>query len=158
MIDQPNAGVTSETSQTWKTIHTKHTLSHPNKANMEWWWRRPNDIRGPWGPKVAWHLSYRWGKTPEKPHSGNLSRSGIEPGPAAWQARMLPLAPQRWTSNIFNIFKLDANYLTVYRMYLLTKKKKKLGSITCKLRKTALTSLAIEIFNSRTAHQCPKLV
>ena len=30
----------------------------------------------------------------EKPHPGNLSRPGIEPGPAAWQARMLPLAPQ----------------------------------------------------------------
>ena len=27
----------------------------------------------------------------------NLSRPGIEPGPAAWQARMLPLAPERWT-------------------------------------------------------------
>ena len=26
-----------------------------------------------------------------------MSRPGIEPGPAAWQARMLPLAPQRWT-------------------------------------------------------------
>ena len=33
----------------------------------------------------------------KKPHPGNLSRPGIEPGPAAWQARMLPLAPQRWT-------------------------------------------------------------
>ena len=97
MSDQPNAGATSETAQTWKTIHTKHTLSHPNKANMEWWWRRPNDIRGPWGPKVSWHLSYRWGKTPKKPHPGNLSRPGIEPGPAAWQARMLLLAPHRWT-------------------------------------------------------------
>ena len=29
----------------------------------------------------------------EKPHPGNLSQPGIEPGPAAWQARMLPLAP-----------------------------------------------------------------
>ena len=37
-------------------------------------------------PKVSWHLSYRWGKTPKKPHPGNLSRPGIEPGPAAWQA------------------------------------------------------------------------
>ena len=37
MIDQPNAVATSKTAQTWKTIHTKHTLSHPNKANMEWW-------------------------------------------------------------------------------------------------------------------------
>ena len=33
----------------------------------------------------------------KKPHPGNLSRPGIEPGPAAWQARMQPLAPQRWT-------------------------------------------------------------
>ena len=66
MSDQPNAGATSETTQTWRTIHTRHTLSHPNKANMEWWRRRPNDIRGPWGPKVSWHLSYRWGKTPKK--------------------------------------------------------------------------------------------
>ena len=24
---------------------------------------RPNDIRGPWGPKASRHLSYRWGKT-----------------------------------------------------------------------------------------------
>ena len=39
-----------------------------------------------------------WGKTPKKPHPGNLSRPGIELGPAAWQARMLPPAPQRWTN------------------------------------------------------------
>ena len=97
MSDQPNAGATCETAQTWKIIHTKHTFSHPNKANMEWWWRRPNDIRGPWGSKVSWNLSYRWGRTPKKPHPGNLSRPGIESGPAAWQAPMLPLAPQRWT-------------------------------------------------------------
>ena len=32
-------------------------------------------------------------KPRKKPHPGNLSRPGIEPGPAAWQARMLPLAP-----------------------------------------------------------------
>ena len=51
MSDQPNAGATSETAQTWKTIHTKHTLSHPNKANMESWLWRPNDIRGPGGLK-----------------------------------------------------------------------------------------------------------
>ena len=79
-----------------------HTHSHPNKANMEWLLLRPNDIRGPWGPKISWHLSYRWGKNPKKPHPGNLSRLGIEPGPAAWQARMLPLAPQRWTRIAMN--------------------------------------------------------
>ena len=56
---------TLETAQTWKTIHIKHTPIHTksNKANMEWWLRRPNDIRGPWGPKVSRHLSYRWGKS-----------------------------------------------------------------------------------------------
>ena len=36
-------------------------------------------------------------KPQKKPHPGNLSRPGIEPGPAAWQARMLPLTPQWWT-------------------------------------------------------------
>ena len=99
MSDQPNAGATSETAQTWKTIHIKHTCSHPNKADMEWWLWRPNNTRGLWGPKVSWHLSYRWGKTPKKPHRRNLSRPGIEPGPAASQTRMLPLAPRRWTVN-----------------------------------------------------------
>ena len=106
MSDQPSAGATSETAQTWKTIHTKHTLSHPNKANMEWWLRRPNDIQGPWGPKISRHLSYRWGKTPKKPHPGNLSRPGIEPGPAAWEAHMLPLAPQRWTILIYRFLNV----------------------------------------------------
>ena len=101
MSDQPNAGATSETEKIWKTIHTKHTPSHPDKANMEWWLRWPNDSRGPWGPKVSWHLSDRWGKTPKKPHPGNLSRPGIKTGPTEWQARMLPLAPQRWTINRF---------------------------------------------------------
>ena len=76
MSDQPNVGATSETAQTWKTMPTKHTPSHPNKANMEWWLRWPNNTRGPWGPKISWHLSYRWGKTPKKPHPGNLSRPG----------------------------------------------------------------------------------
>ena len=32
----------------------------------------------------------------EKPRK-NLTRPGVEAGPAAWQARMLPHAPQRWT-------------------------------------------------------------
>ena len=80
------------------STHQAHTQSSGfNKAYMKWWLRRPNDIRGPWEPKFSWHLSYRWGKTRKKPHLGNLSRPGIKLGPAAWQARMLPLAPQRWT-------------------------------------------------------------
>ena len=98
MSDQPDAGATSETAQTWKTIHTKHTPIHTNKANMEWWLWWPNDIWGPSGPKVSRHLSCRWGKTPKKPHPGNLSWPGIEPGPTSWQACMLALAPQWWTA------------------------------------------------------------
>ena len=98
MSDQFNAGVTSQTAQTWKSIHTSHTFIHSNKANMKCWLWRPNDIPGPCGPKVSWHLSYRWGKTPKRSHPRNLFRPGIEPAPAAWQARMLLPVPQRWTS------------------------------------------------------------
>ena len=36
-------------------------------------------------------------KPPKKTSPRKLVRPGIEPGPAAWQARMLPLAPQRRT-------------------------------------------------------------
>ena len=87
----------------------------PNKADMEWWLWLPNDIRGPWGPKVSRHSSYRWGKTPKKPHPGDLSRPGTEPGPAVWQARMLPPGPLRWTKpfNILVISRLGT--LGVYR-------------------------------------------
>ena len=81
MSDQPNAWATSETAQSRKIIHTKHTLRHPNKANIEWWIRRPNDIRGPWGPKVSWHLSYRWGKTPKNLTQEPCPDRGSNPGP-----------------------------------------------------------------------------
>ena len=53
-------------STNMKTIHTRHTLIHSNKANMKRWLWRLIDIRGPCGPEVSWHLSYRWGKNPEK--------------------------------------------------------------------------------------------
>ena len=84
MSDQLIAEVTSETTQTWKAIHTIHALIHFNKVNMKGRLWRPNDIRGSCGPKASWHLYYRRRKTPKKPHPGNLSRSGIELGPAAW--------------------------------------------------------------------------
>ena len=45
-------------------------------------------------------------ENPEKPHPGNLSRQGIEPGPAAWQACMLPLTPQRSTINIIFVVEM----------------------------------------------------
>ena len=85
MRDQVNAGATSETTWTWMTIHTIHVPINSKKANMEEWLWRPNDIGGSCGPKVSWHLSYKWGKPPKKPHPGNLSRPGIEPRPPAWQ-------------------------------------------------------------------------
>ena len=82
MSDQPNAGATSETAHTWKTMHTKHTLSHPKKANMEWWLRRPNDIRGPWGGLKYPDIYLTDEEKPEK----NLTQEtcpdrGSNPGP-----------------------------------------------------------------------------
>ena len=56
--------------------------THPfNKANMEWWWRRPNDIRGPCGPKGSRHLSYRWGKTRDNLTQETCPDRGSNPGP-----------------------------------------------------------------------------
>ena len=76
MSDQPNAGASSETAQTWK-----HTLSHPNKANMEWWWRRPNDVRDLGGLKFPDICL-----TGEEKHRINLTQKtcpdrGSNPGP-----------------------------------------------------------------------------
>ena len=53
-----------------------------------------DDYEGKWYPgidEVSWHLSYSLGKTPEKPQPGRMTRQGIEPGPAGWEATMLPL-------------------------------------------------------------------
>ena len=58
-----------------RQAHT-HSFQQGEYEMILW---RPNDIREPWGPKVSWHLSYRWRKTPKKPHPGNLSRPGILP-------------------------------------------------------------------------------
>ena len=91
---QLNAGATSETTQTWKSIHIIHAPIHSNKVNMKGWLWRPNDIRGSCGPKASWHLAYRWGK----PRRKNSSRQEIEPVPAAWTARMIAPAPQQWTN------------------------------------------------------------
>ena len=77
---QLNAGATSETAQTWKTIHTRPTLIHSNKANMKRWLWRSDDIRGPRGPKVSWHLSCRWGKTPKNHTQETCPEGGSNPG------------------------------------------------------------------------------
>ena len=66
-------------------------------ARNEWWWMimMAKWYSGTLGPKLPDICLTGEEKPREKPHPGNLSRPGIEPGPAAWQARMLPLAPQR---------------------------------------------------------------
>ena len=73
---------------------TIHTPIHSNKVNKKGWLWRPNDIRGPWGLKASWHVSYRWGKTPKK--NRKIVPTGDRTWPAAWKVRMLPPAPQRW--------------------------------------------------------------
>ena len=63
MRDKFNSGTTSETTRTWKTIQISHAPIHSNKLNMKGWLILLNDIRGPCGPRVSRHLSYRWGKS-----------------------------------------------------------------------------------------------
>ena len=75
----------------------RYTLStHPFILTRRIW----NDDYGGqmiFGDLVGLKLSVICLTGEEKPHPGNLSRPGIEPGPAAWQERILSLAPQRWT-------------------------------------------------------------
>ena len=92
--DQLNSGATSETTRTWKMIHTIHASIHSNKANMKGWLWRPNDIRGPCVPKTSWHLSYRRGKSPRNTSPRKRVQTGDRTRPR-WQARMLPPARQR---------------------------------------------------------------
>ena len=106
-----------------------------------WWLWWPNDIRGPWGPKASRHLSYRWGKTPKKPHPENLSRLGIELGPAAWQARMLQPGPQRWTQCMSNhciTYRHNLNMNSMFQFLIFC-------GLCLKTSRTALDSLAVNI-------------
>ena len=83
MRDQLNAGATPRqhkherryvpsthpfmlTSRIWKDDYDSQIIGH---------------IRGPYGTKPSWHLSYRWGKTPKKPHPGTCPDWGSNPGP-----------------------------------------------------------------------------
>ena len=96
--------------------HLRSLAPVMNEYGWQWW---PNDIRGSWGPKASRHLSYRWGKTPKKPHPGNLSRPGIEPGSAAWQVRMLPPAPQRCTTFVIELIKSELISLYISLTFLI---------------------------------------
>ena len=78
----------------WDFRARQHLRSLAPVMNDYGWLRWPNDIRGPWGLKHPDICITGEGK---KSHPGNVSRPGIEPGPAAWQARMIPPVPQGWT-------------------------------------------------------------
>ena len=93
MRAQLNVWSTSATTRSWKTLHTIHAPIKSNKAIMKGWLWRPNDIRGPCGVKLP-DICLTWEENSEnKHHPGNLSRPEIEPGLAAWQARILPPDP-----------------------------------------------------------------
>ena len=100
MSEQLSAVATSETTQTWKMIH----IIHGKKADM----RRMMVAKLYSGKQVGLKLPdicLTGEKRPrKKPHPGNLYRPGIEPGPAAWQAAMLPPTPQQWTEMKFQYF------------------------------------------------------
>ena len=61
--------------------NAKHTSIHTNKANMEWWLRRPNDIRGPCGPKSFPTFVLQVRKNPEKNTQETCPDRESNPGP-----------------------------------------------------------------------------
>ena len=67
-------------------------------------WKDDHDCQMIFGDLVGLKLPEICFIGEEKPRENltqETSRPGIEPGPAAWQARMLPPAPQRWTNLSF---------------------------------------------------------
>ena len=92
MRNQFNVRATSETTRTCKII-----LFTGPFILARWLWKDDYDGQMIFGNLVGLKLLKGEQKPPKKPQPGNLSRPEIEPGPAAWQVRMLPPAPQRWT-------------------------------------------------------------
>ena len=94
MRDQLNAGPTSETIRTWKRYTS---FTHPFILTR-WIWKDDYDGQIIFGDLMGLKfpdICLTGEENPrKKPHQGNLSRTGIKPGPAAWQTRMLPPAPQ----------------------------------------------------------------
>ena len=68
-------------AQTWKTIHTRHTFSHSNKANMKWWLWRPDDIRDFVGLKFPDIRLTDEEKPRKNPIQETSSDRGSNPGP-----------------------------------------------------------------------------
>ena len=93
MRDQLNAGASSKTTRTWKTIHILSAPIHSNKVHMKGRLWRPNDIRGLSGPKASWHFVLQVRKTPKNIVLGKLVPTEDWSGSASWQALMLPPSP-----------------------------------------------------------------
>ena len=55
-------------------------------------------------------------KPRKKPHPGNLSRPGIEPGLAAWQARMLLPDPE-WIRDLNTTYFIKGNLRSIDNIY-----------------------------------------
>ena len=70
------------------------TLTHPFIPTKRIW-KDDYDCQMIFGDLVGLKLPAIDLKGVEKPHPGNFSRPEIEPGPDAWQTRMLPPTPQR---------------------------------------------------------------
>ena len=78
MSDQPYAGATSETAQTWKTTHTKHTHTVIPTRRI---WNDDYDVQmmvGDLGGLKFPDICLTGEEKPrkKKPHPGNLSRPG----------------------------------------------------------------------------------
>ena len=62
-----------------------------------------NDIQGWMRPKFSWHLSYSWGKTPEKSQPAKLNWLGIDSGLLGERQRYYlsttVVAPCSWEAN-----------------------------------------------------------
>ena len=66
----------------------------PSPSVDEWymvWWHDGHMITV---AQISWHLSYGWGKTPEKISARKLTPPGIGPGSTVWEIMMLPPRPQ----------------------------------------------------------------
>ena len=113
MCDQPNAGVTSETAQTWKTIHTPSTHSViPTR-------RKWNDDDG--GQMILRDLGslkfpdicLTGEEKPRKTSPRKLVSTGDRTRARGVKARMLPLAPQRWTTFVFKFRNMDFSLINL---------------------------------------------
>ena len=105
MSDQLNAWAIFGTTWILKTIHAIHPLIYSNKAVIIRIIMMVKLYSGNHEDLNLLDICLTGEAKPRrKPHPGNLSRPGIEPGSAAWQARMLPPASQR--STFIDLFKL----------------------------------------------------